>query len=61
MREQGPSDPAMRHLTVVLDNPTCTGPFACDSLLPAVLPMDYTLTVYGYSKKYTGGNPPWRR
>ncbi|MFC6093927.1 DddA-like double-stranded DNA deaminase toxin [Saccharothrix lopnurensis] len=40
------------------------GPFGCDSLLPAVLPDGYTLTVHGpdgYYKKFTGGKPPWRR
>ncbi|MBM7810048.1 DddA-like double-stranded DNA deaminase toxin [Saccharothrix algeriensis] len=63
MREEGPVDPAMRHVTVVINHVICQGPLSCDTLVPVVLPEGYTLTVHGpgYYKQFTGGTPPWRR
>ncbi|WP_328450737.1 DddA-like double-stranded DNA deaminase toxin [Amycolatopsis sp. NBC_00438] len=64
MREKGESDPGMRHVTLVINNVPCRGPYSCDRLLPVVLPDGYTITVHGtdgYVKTYTGGGVPrWR-
>jgi hypothetical protein len=64
MREQGATDPTMRHVDVVLNRRPCEGPLGCDKLLPVVLPEGYTLAVYGpdgYYEKFSGGKSPWRR
>lgn len=63
MREQGATDPAMRHVTLAINHVPRQGPLGCDTLVPVVLPDGYTLTVYGpgYYKQFTGGRPPWRR
>ncbi|WP_052396027.1 DddA-like double-stranded DNA deaminase toxin [Kutzneria sp. 744] len=63
MREQGRTNPDMRHLTVVINHRPCRGRLGCEGLLPAVLPEGYTLTVHApnYQKRFTGGAKPWWR
>ncbi len=62
MRAEGETNPAMRHVTVVINAKPCKGPFSCDRLLPVILPEGYSLTVYApdYRKRFTGGEKPWR-
>ena len=63
MRDQGDKNPAMRHVTVVINHRPCKGRLGCESLLPVLLPEGYTLTVHGpnYRKRFTGGAKPWWR
>ncbi|GAA3865207.1 hypothetical protein GCM10022243_34270 [Saccharothrix violaceirubra] len=64
MRVQRADDPAMRHVSLVLNRAPCEGTLGCDKLLPVVLPEGYTLSVYGpngYYEKFSGGKSPWRR
>lgn len=63
MRDEGEKDPAMRHVTVVLNHRPCKGRLGCEGLLPVVLPEGYSLTVHApdYRKRFTGGATPWWR
>jgi len=63
MREQGQTDPRMRHVTVVINNRPCKGDLSCDELVPVILPEGYSLTVHApnYRKRFTGGAKPWWR
>ena len=63
MRDRGKMDPAMRHITVVINNRPCKGDFSCDELIPVILPEGYSLTVHApnYRKRFTGGAKPWWR
>ncbi|MGQ0840124.1 DddA-like double-stranded DNA deaminase toxin [Actinokineospora sp.] len=63
MRDRGKDDPAMRHITLIVNNLPCVGPLGCEELVPVVLPDGYTLTVHapGYEKTFTGGGKPWWR
>ncbi|SDM31925.1 DddA-like double-stranded DNA deaminase toxin [Allokutzneria albata] len=36
-----------RHLTLVVNNRPCPGPFGCDKILPRLLRPDETVTIYG--------------
>ncbi|WP_439423075.1 DddA-like double-stranded DNA deaminase toxin [Saccharothrix sp. HUAS TT10] len=58
----------IRHVTVVMNNKPCVGPFGCDTLVPILLPEGATLTVHGidsegqrFRKRYRGGARPWWR
>ncbi|HEX3778741.1 MAG TPA: DddA-like double-stranded DNA deaminase toxin [Pseudonocardiaceae bacterium] len=47
-----------RELSVVLNNRPCRGQYSCNTLVPAILPEGYALTVHGpggYRKTFTGG------
>lgn len=61
MREKGRTDPAMRHITVVINNRPCKGDLSCDELVPVIPPEGYSLTVHApnYRKRFTGGAKPW--
>ncbi|GAA4012023.1 hypothetical protein GCM10022247_38250 [Allokutzneria multivorans] len=51
-----------RHVTVVINHRPCVGPYGCDTLVPIVLPPEYTLTVLGsdgYRETFEGGATPW--
>ncbi|WP_086821612.1 DddA-like double-stranded DNA deaminase toxin [Allokutzneria sp. NRRL B-24872] len=51
-----------RHVTVLINNRPCRGPFGCDTLVPVLLPAGSTLTVLGndgYRKTFEGGATPW--
>ncbi|WP_370948104.1 DddA-like double-stranded DNA deaminase toxin [Amycolatopsis sp. cg5] len=64
MRQEGKTDPNMRHVTLLINNVPCDGFFSCESLLSVVLPPGYTLTVHGkngYVRTFTGGGKPWWR
>ncbi|GAA3432829.1 hypothetical protein GCM10018954_024320 [Kutzneria kofuensis] len=63
MREQGQTDPGMRHVTLVINNRPCKGDLSCDELVPVILPAGYSLTVHApnYRKRFTGGAEPWWR
>lgn len=63
MRDQGKTDPRMRHITVVINNRPCKGDLSCDELIPVILPEGYSLTVHApnYRKRFTGGAKPWWR
>lgn len=46
------------HATLVINHQPCYGDFGCDTLLPVLLPAEYSLTVHGpdnYCKTFTGG------
>jgi hypothetical protein len=63
MRERGKSDPAMRHVSVVINNRPGEGDLSCDELVPVILPEGYSLTVHApnYRERFTGGAKPWWR
>jgi hypothetical protein len=63
MREQGKTDPRMRHVTLVLNNVPCVGRMGCTRLISVLLPDGYSLTVHGpnYRRRFTGGGRPWWR
>ncbi len=46
-----------RHMELVVNNEPCVGPYGCDTLLPALLPQGYSITIHGprESKTYAGG------
>lgn len=59
MRDQG-----VREATLVINNEPCRGDLGCDTLVPAILPEGYSLTVFGpggFEKRYTGGVKPWSK
>jgi cellobiose-specific phosphotransferase system component IIA len=61
MRDRGTTDPEMRNVTLLINQDPCRGELGCDTLVPAILPTGYTLTVHApnYRKRYVGGQRPW--
>jgi hypothetical protein len=53
MRKSG-----IRSTTLMINNLPCRGPMGCNALVPVVLPLGYTMTVYGprgFKQQYKGG------
>lgn len=53
---------SLTDVTLTINNVPCKGPWSCDKVIPALLPEESALTVYGESpagtriiKRYTGG------
>lgn len=58
-------DTGVRHASVVVNNPPCSGRFGCEVLVGLILPEGSSLTIHGpdgYEKTIPGGlRPPWQR